>query len=358
MFWCYNSLVDRKGERRISRRNLGDIRRLAVSAVEKGMHPEDAAEIYGAKRSTVYTWLKEYRENGPAAFTVRKAPGRAPLLTAEQEAHLRAVIIGQDPRQLQFDFALWTRDMVGELMRRKFGVSMTPQGVGKLLRRLGLSPQRPLVRAHEQDPERVRRWKEEEYPRIHAEAVAAGASIFFCDEASVRTDHHSGTTWAPVGQTPVVIGTGNRKSVNMISSVSARGKLHFSFVDGYVNAGNFIVYLEKLLHDIPGPVFLIVDGNTAHTAKVTKEFAEQNSARLRMFFLPPYSPQLNPDEWVWKNIKHDNAGRIISRGEDEMRSGIQRAVTRLLSSASLVASFFADPSLSYITAASSKIVSP
>ena len=342
--------MSRKGEKRISRRNLEDIRRLAISAVEKGMHPEDAAEVYGAKRSTIYTWLKEYREKGPAAFAVKKAPGRTPVLTAEQEAQLRAMIIGQDPRQLQFDFALWTREMVGDLMRRKFGVSMTPQGVGKLLRRLGLSPQRPLIRAYEQDPERVRRWKEEEYPRIHAEARAAGASIFFCDEASVRTDYHSGTTWAPVGQTPIVIGTGNRKSINMISAISARGKLHFSFVEGYVNAENFIAYLEKLLHDIPGLIFLMVDGNTAHTAKVTKQFAEENADRLRMFFLPPYSPDLNPDEWVWKNIKHDNVGRIIARRVDEMRSGIERAVARLQSSADLVASFFADPSLSYISA--------
>lgn len=340
--------MDRKGEKRIARRNLEDTRRLAVRAVEKGMHPEDAAEIYGAKRSTVYNWLKEHREKGPAAFVVKMAPGRTPTLTAKQEAQLRAMIIGQDPRQLQFDFALWTREMVGDLMRRKFGVNMTPQGVGKLLRRLGLSPQRPLVRAYEQNPERVRWWKEEEYPRIHAEAKAAGASIFFCDEAGIRTDYHSGTTWAPVGQTPVVTGTGNRESINMISAVSARGKLHFSFVDGNINAETFKAYLEKLLHDIDGLIFLVVDRHGAHTANATKEFVEKHSDRLRIFFLPGYSPELNPDEWVWKNVKHDNVGKIVSRGADEMRSGIKRAVARLQSSADVVASFFTDPSLAYI----------
>lgn len=342
--------MDRKGEKRIPRRNLEDTRRLAISAIEKGMHPEDAAEIYGAKRSTVYNWLKEYRQNGPTAFAVKKAPGRTPALTPRQEAQLRAMIIGQDPRQLQFDFGLWTRDMIGELMRRKFGVTMTPQGIGKMLHRLGLSPQRPLVRAYEKDPERVRAWKEEKYPRIHAAARAAGASIFFCDESSVRTDYHSGTTWAPVGRTPVVTGTGNRQSVNMISAISAQGKFHFSFVDGNINAGSFIDYLKKLLHDIPGQVFLIVDGHGAHTAKATREFTEKNSERLKMFFLPPYSPELNPDEWVWKNVKHDNVGKIVARGVDEMRTGIQRAVARLESSAEIIAGFFADPDLSYIRA--------
>jgi transposase len=312
------------------------------------MHIEDAAEIYGAKRSTVYNWLKEYREKGPTAFAVRSAPGRTPTLTPQQEAQLRSIIIGQDPRQLQFDFALWTRSMIGELMLRKFGVEMTPQGIGKVLHRLGLSPQRPLVRAYEQDPERVRAWKEEEYPKIHKEAKAAGAAIFFCDESGVRTDYHSGTTWAPIGRTPVVIGTGNRKTINMISAVSARGKFHFSFVEGNINAGNFIEYLKKLLHDIPGQIFLIVDGHGAHTAKVTKEFTEENSDRLRLFFLPPYSPELNPDEWVWKNIKHDNVGKMAARGAEEMRSGIIRAVSRLESAAHVIMGFFADPDLSYI----------
>jgi transposase len=342
--------MDRKGEKRVLRRNLEDTRRLAVSAIEKGMHPEDAAEIYGAKRSTVYNWLKEYRERGPAAFMVKKAPGRTPALTPQQEAQLRATIIGQDPRQLQFDFAMWTRKMVGELMRRKFGIEMTPEGTGKLLHRLGLSPQRPLVRAYEQDPERVRAWKEEEYPKIHKAARAAGASIFFCDESGVRTDYHSGTTWAPVGQTPVVRGTGQRKSVNMISAVSAKGKFHFSFVEGNVSAANFIEYLKKLLDDIPGRIFLIVDGHGAHTAKATTEFAGKHSDRLKLFFLPPYSPELNPDEWVWKNIKHDNVGKIAARGVEEMRSGILRAVSRLESATQVVVGFFADPSLSYISA--------
>lgn len=144
------------------------------------------------------------------------------------------------------------------------------------------------MRAYEQDPERVRRWKEEEYPAIHAAAKAAGGSILFCDEAGVRTDYHSGATWAPVGQTPVVRGTGSRKSVNMISAVSPRGKVHFSFAEGTVNAANFIAYLEKLMQDIPGPIFLVADGHSTHTAKVTKEFVQSTRGRLNLYFLPPY----------------------------------------------------------------------
>jgi hypothetical protein len=136
-------------------------------------------------------------------------------------------LVGRDPRQFQFDFALWTRRIVRDLIRRQFGVEMTPQGVGLLLRRLGLSPQRPLYRAYQQNPEAVRRWKQEQFPAIREQARREGAEVYFGDESGVRTDHHAGTTWAPVGQTPVVEVTGECKSVNMISAVSPGGALHF-----------------------------------------------------------------------------------------------------------------------------------
>jgi transposase len=319
-----------------------------ISAIDKGMRPDDAAHVFECGRSTVYGWLKAHREQGPEALKVKKAPGPASKLTERQTAQLRGIIVGKEPRQLQLDYALWTRALVRELIIRKFGVEFSLPAVGSILRKLGLSPQRPLVRAYEQDPERVRAWKEQTYPAIQAEAKAAGASILFCDEAGVRTDYHSGTTWAPVGQTPVVRGTGNRRSINMVSAVSAQGKLHFSFVEGNINAESFIGYLKKLLHDIPGKIFLIVDGHSAHTAKVTRQFAHDNGDRLKLFFLPPYSPELNPDEWVWKNIKHDHVGKMAARTKDELRKGIERAVARLQAGVEIVKGFFADPDLAYI----------
>ncbi len=340
--------MDRKGEKRVSRRSLEDIRTLAVGALQKGMHPEDVADLYDVGRSTVYNWWKEYQEKGPAALMVKKAPGRTPRLAGKQREQLRKWIVGKDPRQLQFDFALWTRQMVRDLIKREFGVDYTPQAVGNILRDMGLSPQRPLVRAYEQDPERVRRWKEEEYPAIVNAAKAAGGRIFFCDEAGIRTDYHSGTTWAPVGRTPIVRGTGDRKSINMISAVSPRGEIHFSFLSGSLNSGLFIDYLEKLMHDIPGPIFLIVDGYPSHRSKETLEFVQGTEGLLNLFFLPPYSPELNPDEWVWKSIKHDQVGKMASRSVVEMRNGISTAVARLQSAADFVLGFFRDPDLSYI----------
>jgi transposase len=343
--------MDRKGEKRIPRRSLEDTRTLAVAASQKGMHPEDIADLYDVGRSTVYGWLREFREKGPAGLLVKKAPGRTSRLTEQQRDQLRKWIVGRDPRQLQFDFALWTRQMVRDLIKRNFGVEYTPQAVGNILRDMGLSPQRPLVRAYEQDPERVRRWKEEEYPAIAKAAKAAGGKIFFCDEAGIRTDYHSGTTWAPVGQTPVVRGTGDRKSVNMISAVSPRGEIHFSFLPGNLNSAMFIDYLKMLMHDIAEPVFLIVDGYPSHKSKETLEFVKSTEGRLNLFFLPPYSPELNPDEWVWKSVKHDWVGKTASRNVAELRNGIGKAVAKLQSAAGSVLSFFRDPDLAYIGSA-------
>ena len=161
---------------RVPRSSLEDTRRRVIEAIEGGLHPEDAAIAYGCGRSTVYGWLANYDAGGMAALSVRKPPGAAPKLNGKQIARLRQWIVGKDPRQLQFDYALWTREIIRDLIEREFGVTYTLQGLGKLLSRLGLSPQRPLVRAYEQDPERVRRWKEEEYPAIRDEAARAGAA--------------------------------------------------------------------------------------------------------------------------------------------------------------------------------------
>jgi hypothetical protein len=172
--------------------------------------------------------------------------------------------------------------------------------VGRLLRTMGLSPQRPLHRAYQQNPEAVQRWKDEEFPAIRATAKAEGATIYFADEAGIRSDYHSGTTWAPVGKTPVVRNTGARYSVNMISAISVQGALRFTVREGTVNAGVFIDFCKRLLHDSDGPVYVVVDGHPSHRAKITTKFVASTDGRLKLFFLPGYSPELNPDEWVWK----------------------------------------------------------
>jgi transposase len=349
MIWQDCGVRDNDG-RKLDHKTLEALRIRAVGQVGEGAHPEDVAAALGLHRKTVYGWLAKYREGGKDALKARAVPGRPPKLGGPQLSRLYALIAGRDPRQMQFEFALWTREMIREVIRREFGVALSVVSVGRLLGKLGLSPQRPLHRAYQQDPEAVQRWKAEVYPAIRAEAEAAGAVIYFADEAGIRSDYHSGTTWSPVGQTPVVKNTGSRFSVNMISAVSAKGALRFAVYEGNTNAATFIDFCKRLLHDTAGPVYLIVDGHPAHRATATKEFAVSTEGRLRLISLPGYSPELNPDEWVWKNVKHDRIGKTGVTSKEDLKSKAIGALRRLQKRPGLVRAFFADPHLRYIAA--------
>ena len=336
--------------RKLDHKTLEQLRIRAVGQVEQGAHPDEVAAGLGMTRAAVYAWLAKYREGGLEALKARPVPGRPPKLSGSQLARLYGLVVGNDPRQLRFAFALWTRAMIRELIGREFGVALSEVSVGRLLRKLGLSPQRPLYRAYQQNPQAVARWKAEEYPTIRAQAAKVGATIYFADEAGVRSDDHAGTTWAPVGRTPVVASTGDRFGVNLISAVTAKGALRFAAYQGNLNGPVFIDFCRRLLHDTHGPVFLILDGHPVHRSKAVKQFAASTNGRLRLCFLPGYSPELNPDEWVWKNIKHDRIGRAGVNGLDDLKAKALAALHRLQKLPQLVRSFFRDPNLRYITA--------
>src|SRR5512132_1348366 len=336
--------------RKLDHKTLEQLRIRAVRQIEQGAHPEEIAAALGMTKAAVYGWLAKYREGGLEALKARPVPGRPPKLSGAQLQRIYTLVVGNDPRQLQFMFALWTRAMVRELIGREFGVRLSEVSVGRLLRKLGLSPQRPLYRAYQQNPEAVARWKAEEYPAIRANAAEVGATIYFTDEAGVRSDYHAGTTWAPVGRTPVVAATGDRFSVNLISAVTAKGKLRFAAYNGNLNAKVFIDFCRRLLDDTQGPGFLVLDGHPVHRSTAVKQFAASTDGRLRLWFLPGYSPELNPDEWVWKHVKHDRIGRAGVSGPDDLKAKALTALHRLQKLPHLVRNFFRDPNLRYITA--------
>lgn len=347
--WFDSRVRDNDG-RKLDHQTLEDLRIRAVKQIENGAHPEDIAAGLGMQRSTVYGWVAQYREGGIDGLKAKPIPGRPASLSGAQLRRLYTLIVGTNPRQLQFELALWTRDTVRALIRWEFGVRLSAVSVGRLLRKLGLSPQRPLHRAYQQNPDAVAAWKAEQYPAIRAEAKKAGAAVYFADEAGIRSDYHAGTTWAPVGRTPVVESTGARHAVNLISAVTPGGTLRFATVDGKLDAAKFIDFCRKLLHDTDGPVFLIVDGHPVHRSRVVKDYAASTGGQLHLFFLPPYSPELNPDEWVWKNVKHDRVGRTSITSADELKHHALAALHRLQQLPHLIRGFFADPNLRYIAA--------
>jgi transposase len=316
------------------------------------MSPDVAADILNVGRESVFRWWREYRAGGVEALRTKKTRGRPAKLDDAQMRRLFTLIEGANPRQLSFDFGLWTRKLVGELIWQEFRVRLSDPAVGRLLRKMGMSPQRPLYRAYQQNPERVEAWKTTEYPAIRARAAREGAVIFFADESSVRTDYHAGTTWAPVGRTPVVPATGGtRAAVKMISAISLTGQVRFHMQTGSMDRWTFIAFCKQLISDFDKKIFLIVDGSSIHSAGAVADFVARNTDRIELFFLPPYSPELNPDEWVNKNVKHDRVARAVIQSEDDLWNLMLGALRRLQKTPNIVRAFFRDPALSYILAA-------
>lgn len=335
--------------RRLDHQTLEALRLRAVERVEQGADPREVARALGLHKHTVYGWVAVARERGREALRAKVIAGRPPKLSEAQTRRVYEVVVGKDPRQLQFDFALWTRDLVRVFIGREFGVQLSASAVGRLLHRLGLSPQRPLWRAWQADPAKVAAWKQTQYPAIAKAAKKAGGTIYFADEAGIRSDHHAGTTWGAIGHTPVVKTTGARFSLNMISAVTAKGLLRFSTFNGSMTADKFIEFCKRLMADTTGPVFLVVDGHPVHRSNKVKDFAAASGGKLRLYQLPGYSPQLNPDEWVWKNIKHDRVGRSGITGPNQFKALAVAALRRLQALPHIVRGFFADPDLAYIT---------
>lgn len=336
--------------RKLDHKTLEAIRIRAVQQVEAGESPEAVIEALGFTRARIYEWLAAYREGGYDALKAKQLFGRPPKLTGKQMGKLYQIVTMKNPLQLKFPFALWTRSMIGEVIRDQFDVRLSDVSVGRLLRKLGLSPQKPLRRAYQQDKDQVERWQSDVYPKIRRLAKRENADIYFADEASVRSDYHSGTTWAPKGQTPVVPATGARFSLNLISAVSPRGEMRFMTLKGRMTADRFIEFLNRLMKGAKRPIFVIVDGHPTHRAVKVKKFVAATNGKLRLFFLPPYSPELNPDESVWNYLKHHHVGKAIISGPDQLKTVVLRILRRIQKKPVLVRAFFEQDELRYINA--------
>jgi hypothetical protein len=219
------------------------------------------------------------------------------------------VVVGTDPRQYKFPFALWTRNAIAALLDQRYGIRLSANSVGRLLAQLGITPQKPLWRAYQQDPERVRQWIKEEYPAIAKEAKRLGAEIWFADESGLRSDYHAGTTWGRKGQTPVVTSTGARYRLNMLSVVNRRGRMRFMIEKSKVNGQVVCRFLERLMVGRSKPVFLIWDSHPAHKSGEVAKKIRSYEGKLRVYWLPGYSPELNPSEGVWREVKSHRLGR-------------------------------------------------
>ncbi len=332
--------------RSYSHQALEEMRISAVRRVEAGESPEAVVAGLGMNRRTIYRWLSAYHYGGEAGLQAKAIVGAPMKLSGKQMAKLAKIIREKSPLQLKFEYALWTRAMIRQVILKQFDVRLSEVSVGRLMRRLGFSPQRPLYRAWQQDPALVEHWREKAFPKIARRAKREGALIFFADESGIRSDYHAGTSWAPVGKTPIVDTTGARFSLNMLSAVNAQGHFRFMTVDGSVNATVFREFLKRLIAGVTRKIFLVVDGHPMHKAKLVQRFVQDNSHAIELFFLPPYAPELNPDELAWAHIKARVAKATVQTKE-QLKANIERVMHRLQKLPDIVAGFFGTPTCAY-----------
>lgn len=337
--------------RKISPKAMEEIRVRAIQRVQAGESPEAVIKTLGFSRACIYNWLARYRAGGWHALRTGERSGRPKKLSGSQIQWIYRTLCDKDPRQLKFSFALWTRLMIVEMIKREFSVKLSKTSVGRLLHQLGFSCQKPLYRAYQRDSALVEQWKKQVFPEIQKRAKKEGADIFFEDESGVRSDFHAGTTWALKGQTPVVKTTGARFGLNMIAAISPRGGLHFMTVEGSVNADKICDFLKRLMHDSNRKVFLIWDGHPTHKAKKVRECVASFKGRLEIFILPSYSPDLNPTEQLWNHTKTKAVGRQSISGPNSLKKAVIGKLRSLQKLPIKIASFFRHPDCRYILAA-------
>lgn len=341
----------RKDGRTHDRKTQESIRMMAVERMLEGEEVTAVMASYGLCRTTGYKWLAKVRGRGRGkqCLVTRKGTGRKPKLTRMQKSQVFRWINGKNPMQYGFDFALWTRAIVRELILQKFKIRLSVTSVGSLLAELNLTAQKPLQRAYQRDPEAIERWQRNTFPAIAKQSKAEGAEIYFWDESGFRADAVHGKTWAVRGKTPVVNRPGQRQSISAASAVNAKGAFWFATYQGGLSGELFVELLKQLMYRCKKPLHLVIDGLPAHKKAIVKEYVASTKGRLTLHFLPGYAPDLNPDELVWSHAKRTGVARRPLRKGEKLQERVHEQLQQIGNNPQLVRSFFKHPSVAYIS---------
>jgi transposase len=297
---------------------------------------------------SIHNWLRAVECGGRSALKARKRGPKGGLaLAGHQAATVVRLIEDRCPDQLRLPFALWTREAVGELIQERYGIELSVWTVGRYLRHWGFTPQKPVRRAYERDPEAVQRWLDQEYPAMHRRATAQGAEIYWGDEMGLRSDHQTGTSYGRRGQTPQIPGTGKRFGCNMMSAITNRGRLAFMVFKGRFTTPVMIVFLARLVRHAGRKVFLILDGHPVHRSKAVARWLAEHSEQMAMFLLPGYSPDLNPDELLNNDVKSNAVGRRRAKNQPELVGNVRSYLRSTQRQPQIVMNYFHEEHVRY-----------
>ena len=325
-------------------------RKLAIKLRNKNYLIKDIAETLGVSPQAVSGWIKRYKEEGFSSLKAKKRgpeTGATRQLTQDQEKRLRKMIVDKTPDQIKLAYALWTRKAVMELIKQETGIDMPIRTVGEYLKRWGFTPQKPVKRAYEQNPQAVQRWLDDEYPSIKSRAKKENAEIYWADETGMRNDSQHERGYAPKGKTPVVRLNANRTSTNMISAITNQGKVRFRVFDGTMNADILIDFCKRLIKSAKRKVYLILDNLRVHHARIFKSWLAEHSDEIEVFYLPSYSPELNPDEYLNCDLKSGVHSGKPARSKKQLKSKVISHMRMLQRKPQRVAKYFEHNKISY-----------
>lgn len=326
------------------------IRNQVIRLRKSGKTYKEISEIVGIQTSTACQLYKAYEKGGRNAIKIKKRgrpKGSCRTLNSEQEKRLRNAIVDNTPDQLKFPFALWTRGAVQQLVSQLFSIKMPIRTVGEYLRRWGFTPQKPLRRAYEQNPKLVEKWLDEQYPAIAAKAKKQGAEIHWGDETGLCSDSQHGRSYAPRGKTPAIRLNAKKERINLISSITNQGKVRFMIYNCTMNSQTFIKFCQRLIKDSDKKVFLILDNLRVHHSHVVKDWVKDNQESIELFFLPSYSPELNPDEYLNCDLKAGVHSGAPARSKSQLKSKALSHLRMLQKMPARVAKYFKHPKIAY-----------
>lgn len=326
------------------------LRRQAIRLRTQGMTYAEIAAVVGVHPTTVCQWYKAFERDGEAALGGGKRgrpAGTGGRLTPAQGTRIRRLITDKLPEQLKLSFALWTRQAVVELIEREYGLRLPVRTVGDYLRRWGMTPKKPVKRAYEQCPAAVRKWLDESYPAIAARARAEGAQIHWGDESGIRSDARYGRTYAPKGQRAPAPIPARRVRTQMISTVTNGGQMRFMLFDKAMNSALLIRFMRRLVQDTDHKVFLILDNLRVHHSRPVKKWLREHKQHIEVFYLPSYSPELNPDEYLNNDLKRRVHSNPPARCHTELKKQTLLALRSIQRRKGHVARYFQHPKVKY-----------
>jgi len=326
------------------------LRNQVIRLHKAGKTYKEISKIVGIHLSTACKFYKAYERGGCSAVKIKKRgrqKGSGRTLSPEQEKELKKAITDKTPDQLKFPFALWTRAAVQQLVKQLFGIQMPIRTVGEYLSRWGFTPQKPLRRAYEQNPKLVQKWLDEEFPAIAAKAKKEEAEIHWGDETGLRNDSQHGRSYAPKGKTPAIRLSAKRERINLISSITNQGKVRFMIYNKTMNAQVFIKFCRRLIKDSDKKIYLILDNLRVHHSHVVKDWVQEHKDEIDLFFLPSYSPELNPDEYLNCDLKAGVHSGDPARSKPQLKSKAVSHLRMLQKSPKRVAKYFKHPKIAY-----------